>query len=128
MSSEKEDDEDEAEYEVKWCTPVGVRSDESSSEDEKGPTFALNQHPVDHKFSDGIVWETIEECEEEETEAEGCTQRDVKIQEEVGQKASNPPICQEVNQQPAVRTVPPSGRTSPGEWQARRLRKRSRRT
>ena len=62
MSSEKEDDEDEAEYEVKWCTPVGVRSDESSSEDEKGPTFALSQHPVDHKFSDGIVWETIEEC------------------------------------------------------------------
>ena len=110
VSSEKEDDEDEAEYEVKWCTPVGVRSDESSSEDEKGPTFAPNQHPVDHKFSDGIVWETIEECEEEEeTEAEGCMQRDVKIHEEVGQKASNPPICQEVNQQPTVRTMRPPG-------------------
>ena len=96
------EEEEEEEYEVKWCTPVGVRSDESSSEDEKGPSFGTN-HPADHKFSDGIVWETIEECEEEETESECCMQPGIKVQEEAGQKAVDPPMCQEVIQQQPVK-------------------------
>ena len=99
---EKDEEEEEEEYEVKWCTPVGVRSDESSSEDEKGPSFGTNQ-PSDHRFSDGIVWETIEECDEEETESEGCMQSGIKVQEEVGQKAVDPPMCQEVVQQQAAK-------------------------
>ena len=99
---EKDEEEEEEEYEVKWCTPVGVQSDESSSEDEKGPSFGTNQ-PSDHRFSDGIVWETIEECDEEETESEGCTQSGIKVQEEVGQKAVDPPMCQEVVQQQAAK-------------------------
>ena len=96
------EEEEEEEYEVKWCTPVGVRSDESSSEDEKGPSFGTNQ-PADHKFSDGIVWETIEECDEEETESECCVQPGIKVQEEAAQKAVDPPTCQEVIQQQPVK-------------------------
>ena len=96
INPDKEEEEEE-EYEVKWCTPVGVRSDESSSEDEKGPSFGTNQ-AADHKFSDGIVWETIEECDEEETESECCVQPGVKVHEEVDEKALDPPMCQEVIQ------------------------------
>ena len=102
IDPEQGEEEEEQEYEVKWCTPVGVRSDESSSEDEKGSSFGTSQ-PADHKFSDGIVWETIEECDEDETESECCTQPGFKVQEEVGQKAVDPPMCQEIIQQQPVK-------------------------
>jgi len=59
----------EEEEAVKWCTPVSVISDDSSSEDEK-IKFCKPVHSEGHKFSDGIVWETIEECDEEESSNE----------------------------------------------------------
>ena len=65
-----EQEEEDENFEVKWCTPVAVRSDDSSSEDEKGKSYVPAPQRPDHKFSDGIVWETIEELDEEETESE----------------------------------------------------------
>ena len=65
-----EEDAEEEKFEAKWCTPVSVRSDDSSSEDEKGPCLVPPGQGLDHKFSDGITWETIEEGNEEETDTE----------------------------------------------------------
>ena len=49
---------------VKWCQPVSVISDESSSSDDERVKLCYPVHGEGHKFSDGIVWETIEEEEE----------------------------------------------------------------
>ena len=59
----------ETEEAIKWCTPVSVMTDDSSSEDEK-IKFCKPVHSDGHKFSDGIVWETIEECDEDESGTE----------------------------------------------------------
>ena len=68
--NEKNDEEAEVQSEpeeVKWCQPVSVISDDSSSEEER-VNLCYPIHAEGHKFSDGIVWETIEEEEEEEEE------------------------------------------------------------
>ena len=67
--NEKNDEDAEVESEpeeVKWCQPVSVVSDDSSSSEEERVKLCYPIHAEGHKFSDGIVWETIEEEEEEE--------------------------------------------------------------
>ena len=59
---------EEEEGEVKWCQPVSVISDDSSSSEDERVKLSYPFHTEGHKFSDGIVWETIEEEEEEEEE------------------------------------------------------------
>ena len=53
----------------KWCMPAAVTSEDSSSasssSDEEKTKFCPPIITEGHKFSDGIVWETIEECDEE---------------------------------------------------------------
>ena len=83
---EEEEEEEDDNFEVKWCTPVTVRSDESSSEEEKGKAYVPAPQRPDHKFSDGIVWETIEELDEEETESEANTKPPMNDVQEVSEK------------------------------------------
>ena len=72
-SEREEEEEEEAEEEcgeVKWCQPVSVISDDSSSSEEDRVKLCYPVHSEGHKFSDGIVWETIEEEEEEVSSSE----------------------------------------------------------
>ena len=55
---------------MKWCQPVDVISDDSSSSEDDRVKLCYPVHSEGHKFSDGIVWETIEEEEEEVSSSE----------------------------------------------------------
>ena len=60
-----ENDENETEY--KWCMPASLTSEDSSSTTSSDDEKTKFTNPIvtnGHKFSDGIVWETIEECDE----------------------------------------------------------------
>ena len=56
---------------IKPCLPIPVSASSedstssSSDADEEKPRFCTPIISMGHKFSDGIVWETIEECDEE---------------------------------------------------------------
>ena len=76
VDEDKDENKDQTEFEieetrdVKWCQPVSVISDDSSSSEDERVKLCYPVHGEGHKFSDGIVWETIEEEEEEEEEVE----------------------------------------------------------
>ena len=68
------DEADNSEIEenlIKPCLPIPVSASSedstssSSDADEEKPRFCTPIISMGHKFSDGIVWETIEECDEE---------------------------------------------------------------
>lgn len=82
-NSEKLDGEDSEKY--KWCVPASATSDEtttsasSSDEEEEKPKFCAPIIADGHKFSDGIVWETIEECDEEDISSSDSDKADIAM-------------------------------------------------
>ena len=81
--SEKLDKEETEKY--KWCVPASATSDEttssasSSEEEEEKPKFCAPIIADGHKFSDGIVWETIEECDEEDISSSDSDKADIAM-------------------------------------------------
>ena len=82
--SEKLDKEDTEKY--KWCVPASATSDETTSsassseeEEEEKPKFCAPIIADGHKFSDGIVWETIEECDEEDISSSDSDKADIAM-------------------------------------------------
>ena len=69
----------------KWCVPASATSDEttssasSSEEEEEKPKFCAPIIADGHKFSDGIVWETIEECDEEDISSSDSDKADIAM-------------------------------------------------
>ena len=82
-NAEKLDREDTEKY--KWCVPASATSDEttssasSSDEEEEKPKFSAPIIADGHKFSDGIVWETIEECDEEDISSSDSDKADIAM-------------------------------------------------
>ena len=83
-------DEDQEEI-IKWCIPASITSDDSSStsssfsDDDQKTKFCSPIVSEGHKFSDGIVWETIEECDEENISSSESDKPDnVPTNEQVG--------------------------------------------
>ena len=82
-NAEKLDREDSEKY--KWCVPASATSDEttssasSSDEEEEKPKFSAPIIADGHKFSDGIVWETIEECDEEDISSSDSDKADIAM-------------------------------------------------
>ena len=80
---ENSDGEDTEKY--KWCVPASATSDEttstasSSDEEEEKPKFSAPIIADGHKFSDGIVWETIEECDEEDISSTDSDKVDIAL-------------------------------------------------
>ena len=80
---ENSDREDTENY--KWCVPASATSDEttstasSSDEEEVKPKFSAPIIADGHKFSDGIVWETIEECDEEDISSSDSDKAEIAI-------------------------------------------------
>ena len=69
----------------KWCVPASATSDETTSsassdeEEEVKPQFSAPIVGDGHKFSDGIVWETIEECDEEDISSNESEKADIAM-------------------------------------------------
>ena len=75
----------EATEKYKWCVSASATSDEttstasSSDEEEEKPKYSAPIIADGHKFSDGIVWETIEECDEEDISSSDSDKVDIAL-------------------------------------------------